>query len=216
VEGAGAAMRIRVVNSNGQGRLVLVDGDVAIIGRDPDCDIVLDNIFVSRFHARVRRRDDAYELTDLDSRNGVLVEGKPVANETLLPAGAEFSIGPFTIKIVERSRVEQVTQPFSPQTDPLPPLIVDQSTHEVLLAGVTLRPRLSRLEFQLLTILDNGGGAVCERIALGDAIWGEGQWDLNMLHRLVHRLKEKIEPSPEQPRYIITIPGVGYRLQPRQ
>lgn len=206
-------MRVRVINSNGQGRLVLVDGDVAIIGRDPDCDIVLDNIFVSRFHARLRRRDDGYELTDLDSRNGVLFEGHLVEKQALLPLGAEFSIGPFSIRIVERSKVEQVTQPFSPQTDPLPALVVDQSMHEVLLAGVPLRPRLSRLEFQLLALLDGAGGSVCERMALGDAIWGEGQWDLNMLHRLVHRLKEKIEPSPEQPRYMITIPGVGYRLE---
>lgn len=206
-------MRLRVINSNGQGRLVLVDGDVAIIGRDPDCDIVLDNIFVSRFHARLRRREEGYELTDLESRNGLLVDGEPVEKQVVLPAGGEFTIGPFSVKIVERSRVEQVTQPFSPQSDPLPPLLVDPSMHEVLLAGVPLRPRLSRLEFQLLAHLDGAGGAVCERIALGDAIWGEGQWDLNMLHRLVHRLKEKIEPSPDQPRYIITIPGVGYRLE---
>jgi len=29
----------------------------------------------------------------------------------------------------------------------------------------------------------------------------------------VHRLKEKIEPVPDQPQYVVTVPGVGYRLQ---
>jgi DNA-binding response OmpR family regulator len=35
-----------------------------------------------------------------------------------------------------------------------------------------------------------------------------------MLHRLVHRLKEKIEPTPEKTRYIQTVPWVGYRVTP--
>ena len=50
------------------------------------------------------------------------------------------------------------------------------------------------------------------RRELGDAIWGRDQWDPNMLHRLVHRLKEKIEPNPDKPRYVQTVPWVGYRL----
>jgi DNA-binding response OmpR family regulator len=69
------------------------------------------------------------------------------------------------------------------------------------------------LEFRLIALLHEAEGAVRERDQLGDAIWGEGQWDLNMLHRLVHRLKEKIEPTIDKPRYIITVAGVGYRLQ---
>ena len=35
-----------------------------------------------------------------------------------------------------------------------------------------------------------------------------------MLHRLVSRLKEKVEPAPERPRYIQTVPWVSYRLTP--
>jgi DNA-binding response OmpR family regulator len=54
---------------------------------------------------------------------------------------------------------------------------------------------------------------VCERDQLGNAIWGADQWDLNMLHRLVHRLKEKIELRTDQPQFIVTVTGVGYRLQ---
>ncbi len=51
---------------------------------------------------------------------------------------------------------------------------------------------------------------VCTRQELGDAIWGAGNWDPNMLHRL----KEKVEPDPEKPRYVQTIPWVGYRVTP--
>lgn len=207
-------MRLRVVSSNGQGRIVLVEGDEAIIGRDPDCDVVLDNIFISRFHARVCRTTDGYELTDLDSRNGVLIGDDPVQGSVALPADVPFTIGPFQLSVAERSRLEQVTQPFTPQSSSPPAyLVVDPDTHEVLVDGAPVRPRLSPLEFRLLAILSDARGRVCERSRLGDTIWGEEQWDLNMLHRLIHRLKEKIEPLPDQPRFVVTVPGVGYRLE---
>lgn len=206
-------MRLRVISSSGQSRLVLVDGDEVLIGRDPDCDLVLDNIFVSRFHARLRRRDEGYELTDLDSRNGVVTGGEPVAGQTIIRPGGEFNVGPFRVQIIERSQLDQVTQSFSPQLDQPAPLVVEPTTHEVFVGGTPVRPRLSRLEFRLLVLLAGSPGAVCEREVLGDAIWGEDRWDVNMLHRLVHRLKEKIEPFPEQPRYVVTIAGVGYRLE---
>ncbi len=206
-------MRLRVTNSSGRGHLVVLDADTAVIGRDPDCDIVLDNIFVSRFHARLRRCEGGYELIDLESRNGVLVDDEPVDRQTVLPPGGAFAIGPFELRLVDRSQLDQTTQQFVPAQAPPLPLIVDVATHEVLLGRTPIRPRLSRLEFRLLSLLHEAGGAVCGRTELGDSIWGSDQWDLNMLHRLIHRLKEKIEPSPEQPRYIVTVSGVGYRLE---
>lgn len=206
-------MRLRVTNSGGQGRLLLLDGDSAVIGRDPDCDVVLDNIFVSRFHARLKASAGGYELTDLDSRNGIEVEGEPVDGRAILQAGGAFTIGPFEIRIVEHSRLDEVTQQFVPGKNSAAPLTVDLSLHEVLVGTIRVRPRLSRLEFKLLSLLAEAEGSVCERTALGDAVWGRDQWDLNMLHRLVHRLKEKVEPFPDRPHYIVTVPGVGYRLE---
>jgi hypothetical protein len=207
-------MRLRVTNSAGQGSLIMLDGDSAVIGRDPDCDVVLDNIFVSRFHARLRADNGEYELTDLDSRNGIEIDGQPVAGRAVLTGGSAFTIGPFELRIVERSRIDEVTQQFVvPDRNATPTLIVDESTHEVFIGAVPIRPRLSRLEFRLLALLHDAGGSICHRTELGDMIWGSDQWDLNMLHRLVHRLKEKIEPIPDQPRYVVTVPGVGYRLQ---
>ena len=60
--------------------------------------------------------------------------------------------------------------------------------------------------------LDAQGERVCKREELGDAIWGANNWDANILHRLVHRLREKLEPEPARPRYLHTVPGIGYRL----
>ena len=205
-------IRLRVTSNGGQGREVELDSNSLVIGRDPECDLVLDSIFVSRNHARLCLREGHYEITDLESRNGVDLNGRPIERATTLVAGDAITIGPFELEILERRAPEQVTQEFTRLRD-MPALIVDVSTHEVILGGAPVRPPLSRLEFRLLALLHEADGAVRERNNLGDAIWGEGQWDPNMLHRLVHRLKEKIEPKPDHPRYVVTVAGVGYRLQ---
>ncbi len=206
-------IRLRVSNGAGQGRVFQVDADSALIGRDPDCDIVLDSIFVSRFHARLQAADGDYEICDLDSRNGVEVQGRRITQPERLRPGDAFTVGPFEIQIVPQPALEQITQDFHRPRSGTEPLLIDVATHEVMIGAAPVRPPLSRLEFRLLALLNEAGGAVRERDELGNAIWGRDQWDLNMLHRLVHRLKEKIEPLPDQPRYIVTVPGVGYRLQ---
>jgi DNA-binding response OmpR family regulator len=197
---------------SGLGREVQLEANSLVIGRDPDCDVVLDSIFVSRCHARLHKNQGRYEVIDLESRNGIDLNGRRVERSAVLAPGDAFTIGPFELQVVERPALEQVTQDFT-QLRPLQSLVVDVLTHQVFVGATPVRPPLSRLEFRLLALLYEAEGAVQERDALGDAIWGHDQWDLNMLHRLVHRLKEKIEPRPDQPRFIVTVPGVGYRLQ---
>jgi DNA-binding response OmpR family regulator len=205
-------IRLRVTNDSGLGREVQLEANSLVIGRDPDCDVVLDSVFVSRCHARLDKSRGCYEITDLESRNGIDLDGRRVEHSAVVTPGKAFTIGPFELQVVERPALEQVTQDFT-QLRAAQSLIVDVSTHEVFVGTTPVRPPLSRLEFRLLALLDEAQGAVQERDTLGNAIWGLDQWDLNMLHRLVHRLKEKIEPRPDQPRYIVTVPGVGYRLQ---
>jgi hypothetical protein len=60
-------------------RSFLVQSDVeTVIGRDLDCDIVLDDERVSRRHARVGFAEGAWWLCDLDSKNGTSFQGRPV------------------------------------------------------------------------------------------------------------------------------------------
>jgi two-component system KDP operon response regulator KdpE len=45
-------------------------------------------------------------------------------------------------------------------------------------------------------------------------VWGEeSEGDTHMLRVNISNLRRKIEPDPNRPRYILTEPGVGYRLQ---
>ncbi len=55
--------------------------DVILIGRDFDCDIILDSSDVSRKHSKVTRRDGKVYIEDLNSSNGTFVNSKPIDSE---------------------------------------------------------------------------------------------------------------------------------------
>ena len=74
------------------GRRVLVGAEPLVIGRLPECDVVLADSNVSRRHAELRRKGDGVFVTDLGSTNGTRVNGTPV-REQLLNSGDEISVG---------------------------------------------------------------------------------------------------------------------------
>jgi hypothetical protein len=74
------------------GRRHELDGERTVIGRSKDCDIQVSDPNVSRRHAEIRRDGDAYVLVDLDSTNGVEVNGKRVKRLDLSD-GSRFTIG---------------------------------------------------------------------------------------------------------------------------
>jgi SARP family transcriptional regulator, regulator of embCAB operon len=81
-----------------QSQLVLADGravplgDRVVLGRHPDCDIVLDDASVSRRHAEIRLANGSHVLLDLSSSNGTWVRDQPVLQHRLLD-GDTFQIG---------------------------------------------------------------------------------------------------------------------------
>jgi hypothetical protein len=74
------------------GRRVTVGSEALVIGRLPDCEVVLPDSNVSRHHAELRRKGDGVFVTDLGSTNGTRVNGTPV-REQLLASGDEISVG---------------------------------------------------------------------------------------------------------------------------
>ena len=72
--------------------------------------------------------------------------------------------------------------------------------------------RLAPLEMRLLEALMLNAGQVLTAESLITTIWGAEGGDRTMLKQLVYRLRAKLEPNPAQPRYIETVPGVGYAL----
>jgi pSer/pThr/pTyr-binding forkhead associated (FHA) protein len=69
-----------------------VGSEPLVIGRLPECGVVLQDANVSRRHAELRRNGEAVVVTDLGSTNGTRVNGAPV-REQILSSGDEVSVG---------------------------------------------------------------------------------------------------------------------------
>jgi DNA-binding response OmpR family regulator len=83
----------------------------------------------------------------------------------------------------------------------------------VRLAGIEVH--LTRTEFQLLVELGQHAGKVLSREDLLERVWGYDYFgDGRLVDVHVRRLRTKIEPDPANPRFVVTVRGMGYKLQP--
>jgi len=74
--------------------------------------------------------------------------------------------------------------------------------------------QLTPTEYELLRVLVTNAGKVLTHRHLLREVWGAEFGDeLHLLHVNISNLRRKIEPDPSRPRFIITEPGVGYRLR---
>ena len=90
-------------------------------------------------------------------------------------------------------------------------LEIDLAGHVVRLRGVEVR--LSPTEFSVLKQLITNAGKVLTHRMLLQSIWGpEYGGEAEYLRVYINRLRQKLEPDPASPRYLLTEPGVGYRF----
>jgi hypothetical protein len=84
------------------GRRMLVPPRGGVIGRSRDCDVVIDDGNVSRRHAELTVDRDGWSITDLQSTNGVRVNGQPVDRSAPLESGDRIELGATTLEFEER------------------------------------------------------------------------------------------------------------------
>jgi DNA-binding response OmpR family regulator len=90
-------------------------------------------------------------------------------------------------------------------------LQIDARAHEVRVAG---RPvPVTPAEFRILSVLASNAGQVLTRAQLLDLVHDDGSIFERTLDRHINNLRRKIEPNPEDPAYIVTVYGVGYKLR---
>jgi two-component system response regulator RegX3 len=93
------------------------------------------------------------------------------------------------------------------------PVRMDVERHTVSVNGGSVSLPLK--EFELLEMLLRNAGRVLTRAQLIDRIWGADYvGDTKTLDVHVKRLRAKIEPDPGMPRHLITVRGLGYKLEP--
>jgi two-component system KDP operon response regulator KdpE len=91
-------------------------------------------------------------------------------------------------------------------------LIVDLSRRLVTMQGHEVQ--LTPTEYDLLRILVSHAGKVLTHQQLLRQVWGIGyENEAHLLRVNISNLRRKLEPDPARPQYIITEPGVGYRLR---
>ncbi len=137
----------------------------------------------------------------------------------LLDLGADdLVLKPFSIKeLLARVRVllrrsivqgEQQTADVIFRTGEL---TIDYAQHKVHVLGKQVQ--LSRTEYKLLCTLAQNAGRVLTHELLLERVWGaEYSREVDFIWVYISRLRRKIEANPRHPRYILTVPDVGYQL----
>jgi two-component system, OmpR family, response regulator RegX3 len=116
------------------------------------------------------------------------------------------------IRAVLRRRSPEVGEPAG-ATLAGGPVRMDVERHVVTVAGELVQLPLK--EFELLELLLRNAGRVLTRGQLIDRIWGADYvGDTKTLDVHVKRLRAKVEPAPSNPRYIVTVRGLGYKFEP--
>lgn len=184
------------------------------IGRNADCDIVLDDRQVSRTHARIVWREDHYELEDLGSKNGTHLNGRDVVGALPLHDGDEIQIAlRYKLAFVDAG----ATAPLSLETAVEAGLRIDTATHQVYIAGQLLEPALSAQQYRLLELMVRAPGVV-GRDDIVRAVWtdaAEGGVSEQSIDALVRRLRERLAELDPDHQYIVTMRGHGFRFENR-
>src|SRR5262245_43132358 len=82
---------LQLLKGGKPGRIDLT-ADRLVMGRSPECGLVLETVAVSRLHAEVVRADEAFIINDLQSRNGTYVNGNRINAPTPLTDNARIKI----------------------------------------------------------------------------------------------------------------------------
>jgi DNA-binding response OmpR family regulator len=158
----------------------------------------------------LRRRGNPMAIIMLTARDG---EADAVSG---LEAGADdYVVKPFRPAEL-RSRIRAVLRRAGPpelgnDLLQIADVVVDLARHEVRRDGQPVDATFS--EFKLLTAMLLSPGRVFDRQELLEAIWGDSAYrDPRAIDVHIRHLREKLEPTPEKPRLIVTVRGAGYRL----
>lgn len=123
---------VAILHPVGPGAQIPIDRAVVLIGRSPECDVVLDvSSKISRMHCAIVQVDADYFIRDLGSMNGVTVAGQKVEKDCKLTNGAEVLIGDVKFQFLANVVPAARSNKQAPVAGRPMPAIIDE-TAEVL------------------------------------------------------------------------------------
>lgn len=125
-----------------------------------------------------------------------------------------FSINELTARVHSLIRRYTTLNPaFSEETDCicLKDMTIDRGNRSVTVRGALVE--LTGKEFDLLVFLASNKGCIFTKKQIYTQVWeDEYAFDDSNIMSFISKLRKKIEPNPEQPFYVLTVRGVGYRF----
>ena len=189
--------------------LALID-ERTVLGRDPECEIVIAGRLISRQHACITRVGRLYILEDLGSRNGTTVNGQLLTAPWTLHDGDCIELGGIG-KLIFIDGDATSTRP----TPPAVGVWLDSAAQDAWVDGQRLMPQLSPAQFGLLKLLVEHVDQVCSRDQIVAAIWpdvADGVSD-EAIDALVKRVRARLGEVPTGQRYLATLRGRGLILR---
>jgi DNA-binding response OmpR family regulator len=180
-----------------------------ILGRAPECDVVIEGRLVSRRHAAISRAGQGYVLEDLDSHNGTAVNGRRIAEPWKLHDGDQIELGGVgRLTFVDSDATS--TRPRAPALG----VWLDLAAQDVWVDGQRLSPQLSPAQFKLLQLLVERIDRLCSRAEIVAAVWpaaADGVSD-EAIDALIKRVRARLGEAPAGQRYLTTLRGRGLIL----
>ncbi len=207
-----AEMLTIVLRGEGYSVAVCGDGETALhsFRQEPPDAVLLDVMLPSVDGVRVCR-----EIREQGDTPVIMLTARSDTADVVrgLEAGADdYVVKPFKPKeLIARLRAQmRPGRVASREVLTLLDLEIDYSGHTVTRSGELIP--LTPLEFELLSCLARSPWQVFSRDMLLREVWGyQHAADTRLVNVHVQRLRGKVEPDPERPKYVITVRGVGYR-----
>jgi DNA-binding response OmpR family regulator len=188
-----------------------------IIGREPSCDIVVEDRQVSRQHVRIQSTDTGVYVEDLGSKNGTHYNGTRIQDPVQLQDGDVIQVA-LAQKFIFVSSDATLPLEMGHSTETLVRqgrLQLDRRARRVVVGEFEISPPLSVAQFTLLEMLYQKDGRVVSRHDLIHGIWKEEEaYEVSnqALDALVRRLRDRIREAGDEHEYIVTVRGHGLRL----
>lgn len=211
-------------------REIRLTSDVTLIGRPSahvesdrtTASIDISDDYVSRGHATItydpERQCFLVEERAGGTQNGTFINGSRIEPGIRYPLRDGDAIGLAQVgddlRVVFRFREGEMTLAAIPVAALIP---VESITIDLHARTVTAGNRpisLRRKEFDLLAFLYQNKGKACSRNEIAQQVWAEegGIVAEETIDTVVHRIREKIEAEPSKPRFLVTLPRFGFRL----